>query len=159
VQNAHRPESGKIAALRVGFVHHGQSLLSGSMGEDQGTMPNPVDHTGEFRRLAELVVSLGLSAEHQAAVLEGCRRELHDLASVHDTGLGPAPGGRLLPLREAERRHLVAALRHTGGKIYGHDGAAKLLELRPTTLQSKLKKHGINRLDLAGEDASRRAAE
>jgi hypothetical protein len=53
-------------------------------------------------------------------------------------------------LKEAERRHLVAALRQTAGKIYGRDGAARLLDLKPTTLQSKLKKHGIDRLQAAG---------
>lgn len=125
-------------------------------------MPNPVDHTGEFRQLAELLGSLGLTAEQHHAVLDGCRRELHEhvqrlrtdvVATAHaDTGLGPVPGTPILPLRVAERRHLVAALRHTGGKIYGRDGAAKLLDLKPTTLQSKLKKHGINRLDAVGED-------
>ena len=31
----------------------------------------------------------------------------------------------------------------TDGKIYGEDGAAKLLGLKPTTLQSKMKKLGI----------------
>lgn len=123
-------------------------------------MPNSVDLTGEFRPLAELIRSLGLSQEQQTAVLDACRSELREHArrlpvgaeATLETGLGPAPGGRILPLREAERRHLVAALRHTGGKIYGRDGAAKLLDLKPTTLQSKLKKHGINRLDAAGED-------
>lgn len=123
-------------------------------------MPNSVDLTGESRPLAELIHSLGLSQEQQAAVLDACRGELREHArrllveaeATHETGLGSAPGGRILPLREAERRHLVAALRHTGGKIYGRDGAAKLLDLKPTTLQSKLKKHGINRLDAAGED-------
>ncbi len=59
-----------------------------------------------------------------------------------------AEHAELLPLREAERRHLIAALRRTGGKIYGRDGAARLLDLKPTTLQSKLKKHGINRLQV-----------
>ncbi|MCX4248045.1 helix-turn-helix domain-containing protein [Paraliomyxa miuraensis] len=57
-------------------------------------------------------------------------------------------GTTLLPLRKAERLHLLAALEHTSGKIYGRDGAARLLDLKPTTLQSKLKKHGINRLDV-----------
>ncbi len=51
----------------------------------------------------------------------------------------------ILPWRDAERRHLMAALQATGGKIYGNDGAAQLLDLKPTTLQSKLKKHGIDR--------------
>ena len=38
---------------------------------------------------------------------------------------------------------LRRALQKTGGKIYGDDGAAALLRLRPTTLQSKLKKYGV----------------
>jgi len=56
-----------------------------------------------------------------------------------------ANGTDILPWRDAERRHLMAALHATGGKIYGNDGAAQLLDLKPTTLQSKLKKHGIDR--------------
>ena len=71
----------------------------------------------------------------------------------HLTRLGggslPAPAsepGRvdsMLPLQEHERRYLAQALRRTKGKIYGADGAARLLGLKPTTLQSKLKKHGL----------------
>jgi transcriptional regulator with GAF, ATPase, and Fis domain len=49
----------------------------------------------------------------------------------------------MLPFREHERRYLAQALRRTKGKIYGKDGAAGLLGLKPTTLQSKLKKHGL----------------
>jgi transcriptional regulator with GAF, ATPase, and Fis domain len=55
-------------------------------------------------------------------------------------------GAPVLPLFEAVRRHLLAALDVTGGKIYGTDGAAALLGLKPTTLQSKLKRHGIDRV-------------
>ena len=43
----------------------------------------------------------------------------------------------------AERRHLERALGATDGKIYGEDGAAALLGLKPTTLQAKLKKHRL----------------
>jgi len=32
----------------------------------------------------------------------------------------------------------VEALQKTGGKIYGADGAAELLGMRPTTLTSKI---------------------
>ena len=38
---------------------------------------------------------------------------------------------------------LRRALKKTRGKIYGDDGAAELLGLKPTTLQSKLKKYGV----------------
>jgi formate hydrogenlyase transcriptional activator len=46
---------------------------------------------------------------------------------------------------DAMRDHLERALRASGGKIYGEDGAAKALGLKPTTLQSKLRKLGIQR--------------
>ncbi|URD35411.1 sigma 54-interacting transcriptional regulator [Methylobacterium tardum] len=61
-----------------------------------------------------------------------------------------APDGR--PATEAERRardraEIVAALALTGGRISGPGGAAALLGLRPTTLASRIKAHGISRDD------------
>ena len=44
-----------------------------------------------------------------------------------------------------EKTNLANALKHCRGKIYGDNGAAELLGLKPTTLSSKLKKYGINR--------------
>ena len=52
----------------------------------------------------------------------------------------------ITPYREATRQHIEAAL-SAHRKIYGHDGAAARLGLRPTTLQSKMKKLGIRRLN------------
>jgi len=46
-------------------------------------------------------------------------------------------------LAETERRYLEEALERTGGKIYGDDGAASLVGLKPSTLQSRLKKLGL----------------
>jgi transcriptional regulator with GAF, ATPase, and Fis domain len=43
-------------------------------------------------------------------------------------------------LDAAMAAHIEAALARTGGKIYGDDGAAALLGLKPSTLQSKMKK-------------------
>lgn len=51
--------------------------------------------------------------------------------------------GALATFAEAEHAHLKRALEITDGKIYGDDGAAALLRLKPTTLQAKLKKHGL----------------
>ncbi len=45
----------------------------------------------------------------------------------------------------AERRNLQAALAQSGGRIFGSGGAAELIGLKPTTLISRLKKHGIAR--------------
>lgn len=47
-------------------------------------------------------------------------------------------------LDEETKKIIKKALSITGGKIYGPDGAAALLKLKPTTLQSKMKKLGIS---------------
>ena len=49
--------------------------------------------------------------------------------------------------KELERTNLLNALKHCQGKVYGSNGAAELLGLKPTTLSSKLKKYSINRLN------------
>ena len=49
----------------------------------------------------------------------------------------------LRELREQERAVIVDALQKTGGKIYGPDGAAQLLGLKPTTLSSKVHRMGL----------------
>lgn len=48
-------------------------------------------------------------------------------------------------LDEAVKRHIVRALDLCDGKIYNSDGAAALLGMKPTTLQSRMKKLGIKR--------------
>lgn len=49
----------------------------------------------------------------------------------------------LLSFDEMNRQYLQKVLKHTEGKIYGKDGAAAILGLKPTTLQSKLKKLNV----------------
>ena len=48
-------------------------------------------------------------------------------------------------LKDAERETIIRALRESGGVIAGPAGAAALLGLRRTTLQSKMSKLGIRR--------------
>jgi formate hydrogenlyase transcriptional activator len=50
-------------------------------------------------------------------------------------------------LHEAEREHIIRVLRETDGQIGGEDGAAARLGLKRTTLNSKIKKLGIERSD------------
>jgi len=49
----------------------------------------------------------------------------------------------ILTFDDMNRLYLKRVLDFTNGKIYGDDGAAALLDLKPTTLQSKLKKLGL----------------
>ncbi|MDZ4339965.1 MAG: helix-turn-helix domain-containing protein [candidate division NC10 bacterium] len=52
---------------------------------------------------------------------------------------------RILTLQELEREHIIKALELTGWRVSGERGAAKLLGLKPTTLDARMKKLGIKR--------------
>jgi formate hydrogenlyase transcriptional activator len=58
--------------------------------------------------------------------------------------LASASNGSLEPLVEVEKNHIVAVLKHTNGVIEGEHGAAKILDLHPNTLRSRMKKLGIS---------------
>ena len=49
----------------------------------------------------------------------------------------------LITLADAERRHIESVLAHTKGVVEGPDGAARILDLHPNTLRSRMKKLGI----------------
>ena len=75
-----------------------------------------------------------------------------DLLPLPDDGEGSgdepaAPSGPegLVSLADAERRHIEAVLAHTKGVVAGTDGAARILDLHPNTLRSRMKKLGIPR--------------
>jgi len=59
---------------------------------------------------------------------------------------GVAPDARRpLTLEALERDHIVAVLELTGWRVSGEKGAARLLGLKPTTLEARMKKLGIRR--------------
>ena len=66
------------------------------------------------------------------------------------------PGAASMPLaaseveteadrKRRERRNIESALAAAHGKIYGADGAAQLLGMKPTTLASRIKVLGIDK--------------
>ncbi|HXV78635.1 MAG TPA: sigma 54-interacting transcriptional regulator, partial [Candidatus Binatia bacterium] len=55
---------------------------------------------------------------------------------------------RTLTLEELEREHIRSVLELTGGRVSGEKGAAKILNIKPTTLESRMKKLGIKKLTL-----------
>jgi transcriptional regulator with GAF, ATPase, and Fis domain len=48
-------------------------------------------------------------------------------------------------MKRRERENIIAALELTGWKVYGPGGAAELLQIKPTTLASRMKAMGIRR--------------
>jgi len=89
------------------------------------------DWPGNVRELANVL---------ESALILGGGRALELL----DT-LGRARHGARPAFETAVREAIESALRATRGKIYGRDGAAARLGLKPPTLQSKMRKLGIDR--------------
>ena len=70
------------------------------------------------------------------------RFELPELAFPHDHRSRRKDG---TSLAENERRHILWALQKTHWKVQGPGGAAEVLKINPSTLVSRIKKHGIRR--------------
>jgi formate hydrogenlyase transcriptional activator len=66
-----------------------------------------------------------------------------DLQPAATQAAAPAPAG--VTLADAEREHILGALRETGGVVGGPDGAAARLGMKRSTLYKKMKKLGISR--------------
>jgi formate hydrogenlyase transcriptional activator len=63
------------------------------------------------------------------------------LEADHLSSIAPAS----LELDDVIAQHLAKVLKLTRGKIYGIDGAARMLGLKPSTLQAKMKKLGVGK--------------
>lgn len=91
------------------------------------------DWPGNVRELENLIERAMIVAD--ASILDVDPAWLTRLPAQHV--------GHSTHLRDHERQAILEALERTGGKIYGPDGAAARLGLKPTTLYGKMKKLGI----------------
>ncbi len=73
---------------------------------------------------------------------EGIQEELQQLAENTPHKQDALPS---LTWDQWQRKIIAQTLKKTKGRIYGSKGAAVILDLAPTTLQSKMKKLGIHR--------------
>ncbi len=65
-----------------------------------------------------------------------------------DLAAAPAPGSpkkEARSLKEVERRHIISVLEECGWRVSGERGAARILGLKRTTLEARMKKLGIQR--------------
>lgn len=95
---------------------------------------------GNVRELEHVV-------EQAVIVSQGPFLEFQGFAAAAQAA--PAPpeaGGPVKTLREQERDHILLALRRTGGRVSGPNGAALLLDINPKTLEARMKKLGIQRV-------------
>jgi len=140
-----RPED--IAPLAMHFITQtARRMNRPSPRVTQSTMKQLVAHDwpGNVRELQNAV-------ERAVILSQGgpVRFELPELQRTDPAALRPAPAaGKFLTrdeLKQRERESIIAALRESGGKIFGNGGAAELLAMKPTTLASRIKKLGIDK--------------
>jgi len=87
----------------------------------------------------------------RAAILTPGLRIDREVLDADFEPVGPEAGAEIsslrnepiLALEEMIKKHILKTLEHTRGRIYGAGGAAELLRVKPTTLQSKIRKLGI----------------
>lgn len=116
--------------------------LTMSVGQSQQLQT--YDWPGNIRELENLI-------ERQVILSVGTKLRL-DLPSSQDrpkaTTAPPRATATVITeqdYQELRRQATVEALQRSGGKIYGAQGAAALLGIKPTTLASRIKKLGLTR--------------
>ena len=90
---------------------------------------------GNIRELENII-------ERAVILSPGTRLELGEWFSPKEA---PSKTGKLATLEEVERTHILKALKKTRWRVSGETGAAKMLDIHPQTLVSRMKKLGIQR--------------
>lgn len=106
------------------------------------------DWPGNVRELQNLVERAVIMARDGTLNLQellpaGTPRRGPSLSETNTRATGGGNANALEALRTEERRLLLEAIEACRGKIYGPDGAAARLGLKPTTLASRLKRWGL----------------
>jgi transcriptional regulator with GAF, ATPase, and Fis domain len=92
------------------------------------------DWPGNVRELANII--------ERAVILTRDRRLRAEHLSITDDG-APRDAGGFDTLEAVQRRHIERALEQTDGVVGGEEGAAQLLDVKRTTLLSRMDRLGI----------------
>jgi transcriptional regulator with GAF, ATPase, and Fis domain len=130
-----------IPALVMNFVEKFSKNAGKRIGHVSGKAMKELmayDWPGNVRELEHLI-------ERSVLLAKG-----DTIRDVHLPGGGKGGGGTALleegtvkTFEENEREHILRALKRCSGKVYGPGGAAELLGLNSSTLNSKIRKLGI----------------
>jgi PAS domain S-box-containing protein len=88
------------------------------------------------------VRELGNLIERAVIISHGNRLELGDWLPRNGVSSDPTT---ISTLEELEKGHIIEVLELTGWRVSGEKGAARILGMKPTTLESRMKKLGIER--------------
>src|SRR5262245_4898285 len=97
---------------------------------------------GNVRELQNLVERAVVLATGPVLTVDAELLSIGDMhaPAVPETSLHDGPP---MSMRDAERQHIEAVLKQTKGVIEGPEGAARILNLNPNTLRSRMRKLGV----------------
>ena len=117
------------------------------------------DWPGNVRELQNVIERGAILARNGTA-----RIDLPDRSSSRPVRPGQTAAARMTHVlteeerRERDRANILAALEASGGKVFGRGGAAEMLDVKPTTLVSRIKSLGIRTPRDARDEGRHRAA-
>jgi formate hydrogenlyase transcriptional activator len=91
----------------------------------------------------EITIDWPLAAPRSASIPSAAM----DAVSAPQGANGSPPPSAGTTLVEVERQHIVSMLKRTGGVIEGPKGAAKMLDMKPSTMRYRIRKLGIRKTD------------
>ncbi len=125
------------------LVNHFVNKYAAKMGKRIDTIPQKklaalmcYSWPGNVRELENVI-------ERAVILSEGHSLQLDDCLPQPEGTSGASP---TITLDEAQRAHILKVLQLTQGKVSGERGAAQILGIKPTTLESRMKKLGIERM-------------
>lgn len=133
-----------IPALAQHFIHiYNRKAGKKIMGVSDKVMRNMMAYSwpGNIRELENLV---------ERSVLLAKGTVIEDITFPSGPSMHLSQDGRDSPMKtihENERDYIINVLKKCNGKIWGSGGAAEILNIPPTTLKSKMKKLGIQKIN------------
>ena len=124
--------------VRYLAVKYGARLAKRIPAVSQGTMEvlQAYPWPGNVRELENVI---------ERAMILTAGAELDLSGSLTTVGGGGGAGTGVRTLEDIQREHILLVLERTGWRVSGDGGAAKLLGMKATTLEARMKKLGIKR--------------
>lgn len=133
-----RARAGDVELLAKFFAMH----YAAKMGKRIDSIPTPTLASLNSHHWPGNVRELQNVIERAVILSEAEELELAQWPPSKRAFVESAKAGRL---EDVERNHILSVLEQTGWQISGDRGAARILGLKPTTLQSRMKKLNIQR--------------